>query len=146
MGTTVVALRCSLERRRAYWVHVGDSRLYRLRAKQLQLLTADHTVFGEAFRERLDIPTDLRHTNRLVQALGIEPGVEVATGNAALESEDLFLLCSDGVSGMVTPETILADLTGPLPLAQRGQQLLQHAMDGGGRDNASLLLVQVLDP
>ncbi|MBI3782230.1 MAG: serine/threonine-protein phosphatase [Deltaproteobacteria bacterium] len=146
MGTTVVALRCDLVRRQASWVHVGDSRLYRMRGGQLRLMTADHTVFGEAFRQQSEVPTDLRHTNQLVQALGIDLRVEVAGSSAALEPDDLFLLCSDGISGMVPATTILADLSRPVTLAERGQLLLQHALDAGGRDNASLLLVHVLDP
>jgi protein phosphatase len=81
MGTTVVVLFCALSQRQAYWAHVGDSRLYRVRKGELTLLTADHTLFGEPFLEQTSVPFDLPHTNRLIRAIGIEPTVDVTFGS-----------------------------------------------------------------
>lgn len=145
MGTTVVALDCVVDDRRTYWAYVGDSRLYRIRAGELSLLTADHTLLGEAFWDQPTIPSDLPHTNRLMRALGITPTVEVSLGSDAMQPGDLFLLCSDGVSGMVKPSDFLAELTRDQPLEQAGSALIQKALDAGGKDNASLLLVKVTD-
>jgi protein phosphatase len=143
MGTTVVVLDCVLAERRVYWAYVGDSRLYRVRNGELTLLTADHTLFGEAFWNQPEIPPDLPHTNRLVRALGILPEVEVADGSAELQENDLFLLCSDGVSAMVKPDALRAGLVESGNIESAGKLLISKALEAGGRDNATLLLVKV---
>jgi protein phosphatase len=143
MGTTVVVLDCVLDQRRVYWAYVGDSRLYRVRDGELTLLTADHTLFGEAFWNQPNVPADLPHTNRLVRALGILPEVEVANGSADLQENDLFLLCSDGVSAMVKPDALRAGLLESGNIESAGRLLIQKALEAGGRDNATLLLVKV---
>lgn len=145
MGTTVVALAFALEDRCVHWAYVGDSRLYRIRNRELVLLTADHTMIGEAFWDRERIPSDLPHTNRLIRALGITPTVDVSTGSEAVEVNDLFLLCSDGVSGMMKPDVLLEQLTSNRDLQQAGTALIQQALEGGGKDNASALLVRAVD-
>jgi protein phosphatase len=144
MGTTIVALDCLLDDGRTYWAHVGDSRLYRLRGGELTLLTADHTLLGEAFWDQPNIPSDLPHTNRLMRALGITPRVEVSLGSEEMQPGDLYLLCSDGVSGMVKPSDLHQELARDRPLEEMGPAIIQKALDGGGRDNASLLLVRII--
>jgi protein phosphatase len=143
MGTTVVVLDCALDERRVYWAYVGDSRLYRVRGGELTLLTADHTLFGEAFWNQPSVPPDLPHTNRLVRALGILPEVEVADGSDDLHENDLFLLCSDGVSAMVKPDALRAGLIESESIESAGKLLIEKALEAGGRDNATLLLVRV---
>ena len=145
MGTTVVALQCFLPRARASWAYVGDSRLYRARGGRLTLLTADHTLYGEPYRQGNEIPSDLPHTNRLMRAVGAQNEVEVSTGADDLEAGDLFLLCSDGVSGMVGAEAIEAEMTSRRSLAEIGATLIAKALDAGGKDNASVVLVRVRD-
>ncbi len=144
LGTTVVVAKFDLEACQASWVHVGDSRLYRVRQGQLALLTADHTVFGQAYLDKAVIPTDLPHTNRLVQALGTQEHVEVTTATDVLMKGDLFLLCSDGISGQVNPMVIERELTGSATLEEAGQRLIQLSLEAGGKDNASALLVRIL--
>jgi protein phosphatase len=144
MGTTVVALAFTLEEPSVHWAYVGDSRLYRVRNRDLVLLTADHTMIGEAFWDQERIPSDLPHTNRLIRALGIGPTVEVSTGSEPVELNDLFLLCSDGVSGMMKPDVLLQQLMASQDLEQAGAALIQQALDGGGKDNASALLVRAV--
>jgi protein phosphatase len=143
MGTTVVVLDCVLAERRVYWAYVGDSRLYRVRNGELTLLTADHTLFGEAFWNQPQVPPDLPHTNRLVRALGILPEVEVADGSSDLQENDVFLLCSDGVSAMVKPDALRAGLVESGSIESAGKLLISKALEAGGRDNATLLLVKV---
>jgi protein phosphatase len=142
MGTTVVALLCLPARGRAYWAHVGDSRLYRVRNGELALLTADHTLFGEAHWDQPSAPVDLPHTNRLMRAVGIEPAVSVASASDELRPGDLFLLCSDGVSGFIPPPELSEQLLTATDLAQTGASLIRLAMAGGGRDNATAVLVR----
>jgi protein phosphatase len=145
MGTTIVVLRCGLDRAHADWAHVGDSRLYRVRGGELELLTADHTLYGEAYRGEDEIPSDLPHTNRLVRAIGIRPEVEVSKGTDVLHDGDLFLLCSDGISGMISVGDLEMEMTSGRDLDQIGEALIRRALDAGGKDNASALLVKVRD-
>jgi serine/threonine protein phosphatase PrpC len=139
MGTTVVVLALG---RRAAWAHVGDSRLYRWRGDELTLLTADDTRFGRQIAVGGPVPLDLPHTNELLCALGVERQVNTSIGESNLQPGDVFLLCSDGVSGLVSAEDIrnhLRDLRDP---ALTGEALLDLAMDAGGTDNASVVLIQ----
>jgi protein phosphatase len=144
MGTTVVALLCDLRAKRAHWAHVGDSRLYLVRNDVMELLTADHTLFGEIYWDAPVVPIDLPHTSRLLRALGVAPTVEVTTGAGDLRAGDLFLLCSDGVSGMIAPPDLRRQLLAASTLEATGRGLIASALDRGGRDNASALLVRVL--
>lgn len=143
MGSTAVVLVIAANDARASFGHVGDSRLYRFRRGELTLLTADHTVPGDRYQGAAIIPTDLPHTNVLLRALGTEPDVDVAVGTVTIDPNDLFLLCSDGVSGMIGAALIRDCLLNAPTLEGAGQALLRGALDAGGRDNASLILVRV---
>lgn len=138
MGTTVVALVLG---RKAAWAHVGDSRLYRLRDGVLGLLTADDTRFGREVPTGGPVPLGLQHTNELLCALGVERQVNVTLGEEEIHPGDVYLLCSDGISGLVPAAAIqrtLLDLGDP---AAAGQALLEQALDAGGNDNASIIVV-----
>ncbi len=145
MGTTVVVLKLVPDQLRASWTHVGDSRLYRARDGQLALLTADHTAYGEPYANQSVVPTDLAHTNTLNQALGVYEEVVIPTKSDEMRPGDLFLLCSDGLSSMVDAAGISAQLANAQNLEETGQALIRLAMEGGGRDNASVVLVKVVD-
>jgi protein phosphatase len=124
MGTTLVALALSAEAGLACWAHVGDSRLYRMRDGQLALLTADHTRFGGPYAPGSVVPLDLPHTNELLAALGVEASVHADQGSAPEEIERLLL--------------------DDRPLAETGKRLFERALDAGGSDNLSLVLVRAL--
>lgn len=145
MGTTVIALVASPSARRVAWAHVGDSRLYRLRDGKLELLTADHTRFGEPYRAGGPVPLDLPHTNQLVLALGVERSVPVSVGSDAVRPGDVFLLASDGITGLVPPERIaqiLRDMRSP---AEAGEELIRLALAAGGTDNASAVVLRAVE-
>ncbi len=142
MGSTAVVLVIAPQAARACWAHVGDSRLYRLRAGEFVLFTADHTLPGERYRGEAAIPTDLPHTNVLLQALGTQPDLDVEVGAAEVVAGDTFLLCSDGVSAMVDAGFIQKTLRNAPTLEAAGETLIKGALDAGGRDNASLILVR----
>lgn len=145
MGSTAVVLVIAPNDARALWAHVGDSRLYRLRVGELALLTADHTLPGDQYRGEAVIPTDLPHTNVLLQALGTQPDVDVAIGAADTEAGDLFLLCSDGISGQLNAAVIQQQLTATDDLQQAGEALIRLSLQAGGRDNASAVLVRIVE-
>jgi len=144
IGATIVALRLSPGAGRAVWAHVGDSRLYRVRDGHLALLTADHTVAGAAYREGAVVPLDLPHTNVLVQALGVSKEIEPTVGSDDVRAGDLFLLCSDGVSGLVTPGVLEQELARDLSVEEKAGNLIRLALEASGKDNASVVLVQIL--
>lgn len=145
MGTTVIAAAMHDWSPHVVWAHVGDSRLYRLRAGQLELLTADHTRFGEPYRAGGPVPLDVQHTNQLTAALGVSPEVMVARGRSEVQAGDVYMLSSDGVSGLV-PATTIAQVLGEMPSPeQAGSELLKRALAAGGTDNATIVVLRVLE-
>ncbi len=146
MGTTLVV---ALWRNNTMVVgHVGDSRLYRLRAGQLEQVTRDHSVLQEQIDSGLITKEQARHAqnkNLVLRAVGIDPDVEAEVHSYPVQVGDIYLLCSDGLNDMVTDadmELTLSSLQANLPLA--AEQLVQQANDHGGRDNVSVILVRVL--
>lgn len=128
--------------------HIGDSRLYRMRASKLEVVTKDHSLLQEQIDSGLITKEQARHSqnkNLVTRAVGIDPEVEPEVHSYPVEVGDIFLICSDGLNDMVTDEDIeltLASLQANLPLA--AQQLVQQANDNGGKDNVSVILVRVL--
>jgi protein phosphatase len=143
MATTIVAMQLAQDCSSVTWAHVGDSRLYLSRRQKLELLTADHTIAGSRYREGEDVPADLPHSSRLLQAVGSGEEVEVDPHTRALEANDVLLLCSDGVSSMMNSEAIAAALGSEKPLKDVGEELIRLALENGGKDNASAVLVRI---
>ena len=142
MGTTAIAILLSPALDRISWAHIGDSRLYRQRAGELELLTADHTRFGSRIDAGETVPLDLPHTNELMAALGIESEVRPSRGDTVVLAGDVYLLCSDGVSGLMSPMQIRSELSQPDDVETIGNRLVDRALEAGGTDNASLVVVR----
>ena len=142
VGTTLVFLHCDVDCRQALWSHLGDSRLYRFRSGDLQLLTADHTDFGNRYQGGGVIPLDLPHTNLLGSAMGLTPEVEPLLQQDTIEVGDQFLLCSDGISAMLSPEVLRELLGREARLQSKVDELISAALSAGGKDNASVVLVE----
>ena len=147
MGTTlVVAL---FYDNRMTVGHIGDSRLYRLRMDKLEQITRDHSLLQEQIDSGMITKEQARYSqnkNLVTRAVGIDPEVETEVHTYNVDPGDIYLLCSDGLSDMVTDEDIhatLSTLQSNLPLAAK--QLVQAANDNGGRDNISMILVRVLE-
>jgi serine/threonine protein phosphatase PrpC len=127
--------------------HIGDSRLYRLRAGALEQVTRDHSLLQEQIDSGMITKEQARHSqnkNLVTRAVGIDPEVETEVHTYPVQTGDIYVLCSDGLNDMVTDEDIeltLSSLQANLPLA--AQQLVQQANDNGGRDNVSVILVRV---
>jgi protein phosphatase len=147
MGTTL-ALALFLGQRVAL-LHVGDSRIYRLRDGRLQLLTRDDSLLSDQVELGLIAAEDSHgsHNRHLVtRALGSAARVAVHLNEAEVFRGDVYLLCSDGLSDLVEEsdiELIVDSLKTNLPLA--ASHLVQLANDNGGYDNISVALVRVLD-
>jgi serine/threonine protein phosphatase PrpC len=148
MGTTIVA--CMFHDNKISIAHVGDSRAYRLRGKQLEQLTLDHSLLQELVDRGFyshDEAQKSTNRNYVTRALGVEPTVEVEVHEHKVLPEDIYLLCSDGLPDMVEDEDIhLTISTFNASLDAAGQQLIELANDHGGRDNVSVMLAQVLEP
>jgi serine/threonine protein phosphatase PrpC len=144
MGTTLTAAYVGADD--VTIAHVGDSRAYRWRAGTLERLTDDHTLVEELKRQgRLSEQEADTHPQRsiITRALGPEPKVRVDTHTVPTRDGDVFLICSDGLTGMITEETI-ADLIGRGPtLRDTARGLVDAANAAGGRDNITVVLFRV---
>jgi protein phosphatase len=145
MGTTLVVALWHDDRLSVG--HIGDSRLYRLRDGALEQITRDHSLLQEQIDSGMITREQARHSqnkNLVTRAVGIDPEVETEVHTYSVQPGDLYLLCSDGLSDMVSDEDVqltLTSLAANLPLA--AEQLVQLANDNGGRDNISVILVRI---
>ncbi len=146
MGTTIAAL--LVVGAHVIVAHVGDSRVYHLRRRKLSRLTVDHTLLAEweAIHERR-APPDVRASTGhiLTRALGgRRPGVKPDVEAVGWQPGDVFLLCSDGLHGLVSDDD-MADIVARAPDLDRGvTQLVTEANRAGGYDNATAILVRML--
>jgi len=145
MGTTLNAL--WVNERRAILAHVGDSRTYLMRAGRLHALTLDHSVVCELmFRRELDAESARRHPNRhvITRALGVAMSVEPDTTELETEPGDVFLLCTDGVTGPIPDAELCVVLAGaPGDLQAALDRLIDLANARGGHDNSTAILVEI---
>lgn len=145
MGTTLVLAFFHVQSLTV--AHVGDSRLYRMRAGRLELLTHDHSLLQERLDNGMITPVQAEHADckgLLTRALGVAPWVEPEIHQHDLMPGDLFLLCSDGLNEMVRDALIGDELRGAgESLQEVADELVQIALDHGGRDNVSVILVRV---
>lgn len=142
MGTTVTAL--LVDGDDVVIGHVGDSRAYLYRAGRLQRLTDDHSLVEELVRRGALSPEEAeRHPQRSVitRALGAEPGVDIDMLRFAAEPDDVYLLASDGLTGMVGDGEIERILAEPGDLQSRADRLVDAANQAGGEDNVTVILV-----
>jgi PPM family protein phosphatase len=147
MGTTVVAGLFFDDKLTI--AHVGDSRMYRLRDSRLEQVTQDHSLMQELVSRGFYTPEEAARAaakNFVTRALGVEPTVEVEVTEIPVARDDLFLLCSDGLSDMVEDDDIqLTISTFGANLETLAKQLVLLSNENGGRDNISVVLARVLD-
>jgi protein phosphatase len=130
--------------------HMGDSRIYRLRGRVLQLLTRDDSLLRDQVELGIIAAADAgeSHNRSLVtRALGIEQNIAPHIHEEQVQPGDVFLLCSDGLNDLVDDadiELIVESLKSNLPLA--AHHLVQAAKDNGGYDNVSVIIGKVLKP
>ena len=143
MGTTFVGMLFGGER--LALAHVGDSRAYLLRQGRLRGLTDDHSIVGELLRRHEISEEDAaRHPHRhvLTRALGVRPRTEPDLAEMTPQEGDVFILCSDGLTGHVDDEEIAARVASEDDLEVAGQGLVDAANRAGGKDNITVLLVR----
>ena len=130
-------------------MNIGDSRIYLYRDGALIQLSTDHSVLARMIRMRQITEEEakthpLRH--QITQHFGIRPEemvLEPAVVQEEVQTGDVYLLCSDGLTDMVDDEEILQYLGSDLSLTEKVKQLVQRAVDAGGRDNITVVLIEV---
>jgi PPM family protein phosphatase len=146
MGSTIV---CALLANSSCSVgHVGDSRAYLIRRGAMQQLTQDHSLVMEQVRQGLisrEQAANSRHRNVLLRALGPEEAVEPDLQRVAVVPGDTLLLTSDGLTGCLSGEQILAIIASSPDLQQSCNNLVQAAKDAGGEDNITCLLIRFVE-
>ena len=147
MGTTLVAgVFCGPQ---LILAHVGDSRAYRLRAGVLTQITRDHSWLQEQIDAgwlTLEQAALSGGRNLVTRALGAESTVAVELNEFKIAPGDLILMCSDGLSEMLSPADMAALAGSAAPLDDKAKALIAAANANGGRDNISVLLVQAALP
>ncbi len=136
MGTTLVAARFSPNKQRLYVGHVGDSRCYRVRQGKLRQLTTDHTMASLGVKG----PS----ANHLYQAIGVSPGLAIDLIVDKPQDDDIYVLCSDGLSKMVSDDELCNVLLEHEDLETALYTLIEAANDRGGNDNVTVIIVKVL--
>jgi len=137
MGTTLVAARFSPNKQRVYIANVGDSRCYRLRGGKLRQLTTDQTM-------RL-VGLQGPGANDLLQAIGVTADLAIDLLVDKPRPDDVYLLCSDGLSKMVSDDAIERLLVAEADLEAAVYGLIEAANDRGGKDNVTVVLVKVIE-
>jgi protein phosphatase len=127
--------------------HVGDSRIYLFRGGRLRQVTKDHSFVQEQVdRGLLTLEQARVHALRhmILRALGIDDALAVDLFSGKALPDDLFLLCSDGLTDMVGDQLIEERLASDLSLGEKAEILVRDACDAGGRDNVTVVLGLVL--
>jgi PPM family protein phosphatase len=144
MGTTITA--AYVGEQDVSIVHVGDSRAYCLRDGELLRLTDDHSLVDELIRQGRLTPEEAEeHPQRSVitRALGPEPTVEVDARSFRGRADDIYLLCSDGLTTMVSEEELARVLAEHERLRDAGRALIAAANEAGGKDNITVVLARL---
>jgi protein phosphatase len=126
--------------------HIGDSRCYRARKGEFEQITKDHSLLQEQLDAGLitkEQSVNSSIKNLVTRALGVEEVVLLEVNEYAVEVGDTYLLCSDGLSDMAVDSSIAKIVTSEADLTQKADSLIQLANHHGGRDNISIVLVEV---
>ncbi|HLG93351.1 MAG TPA: protein phosphatase 2C domain-containing protein, partial [candidate division Zixibacteria bacterium] len=146
MGTTVVA---GIFTPGQFAIcHVGDSRCYLLRDSVIRRLTIDHSWMEELIASgelKAEEAENFPDRNFITRALGIRPAVKVDISLEPVKTGDLYLFCSDGLSGMISDDEILEILLANLNLEKAAAGLIARANANGGDDNVTVVLVRVTE-
>jgi len=144
MGTTLTLAK--VHGNEVSLAHVGDSRAYRMRDGELSQLTRDHSLVAELERSgQITAQAAEHHPQRsiITRALGPEPDVEVDTYTLAGRDGDLFLICSDGLTSMISDDEVASILTSARSLDEAADALVLAANQSGGKDNITVILFRL---
>ena len=143
MGTTVTSV--LIKNETVFWGHIGDSRLYLIRNKTLTQLTNDHSLVWELLEQGSINKEEAQNhpqKNVLTRAVGIEETINIETGSLKLFPDDMLLLCTDGLTNMVSTEQLLEAILNEQNLKLVLDSLFETALKAGGTDNITAILVR----
>lgn len=143
MGTTMVVM--LLKNNKAHICHVGDSRLYRVRNSAIEQLTEDHSLVTEEIKRGMITREQARHyalRHVITRAIGTAGDVECDCRVEEVRSGDIFLLCTDGLSGMLDDAAILEAIMKDEGEEQTCERLVRRANEKGGDDNITVIVVR----
>jgi protein phosphatase len=146
MGSTIVAMSVSRETSSVQVAHVGDSRCYRIRDGKIEPLTRDHSLIGDALAWNPNLSEEelsMLPKNIISRALGLKQAVEVDIRSEVGLPGDIYLLCSDGLCGVVKDKQILEIILLSNDLADACESLIALANDAGGPDNITAVAVRL---
>src|SRR5690349_23006099 len=146
MGTTVVGALFSPKKNRMYIGHVGDSRCYRIRRGELRQMTRDHSLINDYLLAMPDLTEEQKSElpkNVITRALGMQDQVMVDLQADEPQPGDIYLLCSDGLSGMIADDEILDILMSTGDIGEGCRKLVARANEHGGEDNITAILVRI---
>ena len=144
MGTTIVA--CTVMDGHVYIANVGDSRLYIATTSGLTQITRDHSVVAELVRRGTITPEEAkthRDRSKITRAVGAEPEVLPEFFDVELKGKEHILLCSDGLTNMVSEDEINFELMSPDDAKDQADRLIELANRHGGTDNISGIIINV---
>ncbi len=148
MGTTIVV--CYYYNNKVAIAHIGDSRVYRLRAGVMEQITKDHSFVQELIDKGLFTREEARTSNKknvVTRALGVAPFVEVEVHEHEVEPGDIYLMCSDGLHDLVPDRDIERSMIELGPnLNELAAHLINLANASGGKDNISIILTRAIKP
>jgi len=146
MGTTVVGALFSGKKGKMYIGHVGDSRAYRVRGGEIQQMTRDHSLVNDyllAMPELTDEQKSELPKNVITRALGMQEHVSVDLQGDDASVGDCYVLCSDGLSGMIEDAEILQIVSQASNIEEACRRLIAVANEHGGEDNITAVLVRI---
>lgn len=150
MGTTLVCV--YLTEDRLVYAHVGDSRIYRWRRGKLKRLTRDDSLLSDLIEQGVLTESDhdeFLYKNIITKAIGLEPNIEPMADSVPVESGDLYILCTDGLTDMLHDAEIQSVISQRVSKGasawEMSQALVQEANNAGGQDNITVVIAQVLD-
>lgn len=144
MGTTLCCLLFHADG--LIFAHVGDSRIYRMREGKFDQLTKDHSLLRDLVDQGQlndNQATDFLYKNIITKAIGTEPKVDPTVKSTNVYAEDIYLMCSDGLSDLLTAKEISEIIKNAPSQQQAAQTLVNRANEEGGRDNITVVITKI---
>lgn len=143
MGTTISL--CYIYKSHIYIGHVGDSRIYKIKDHGIKQVTEDHSLINELIKTGKISEEEAKHhpqKNVIMRAVGTSKEIEIDISEVKFKKGEKLLLCSDGLSNMLSEEEMLGILKMNSSLENIGEKLINMAKENGGYDNVSLILIE----
>jgi protein phosphatase len=144
MGTTLTVT--LFHQQTVSLAHVGDSRVYRWKNQQLQQLSDDHSLAAEQLRRGILSRSEAQTSslgNILLQAVGLSPDLDICLKQFPVTAGELFLLCSDGLTNMLSDNRISEVMQTDRDVQHCAEELINRALAAGGRDNITVIVIKV---